>query len=200
MPARASTFALIMMVAGIGFVAGRFSFEPEPAPLVARPSSAPPVPDAPAAPARPAATPDAPTLTPPAPARPPAPPSPIAVGAAKASSPPAGIAAPPPTTAAPTLPTPPPATTPTGGPALLSAFRFQGFGAAGGLRLGRVRAGTLPATLGLQSGDELVSINDFRIADPEQALTAYARLRTADRLELAIRRNGQAMAIVYFLR
>jgi hypothetical protein len=85
-------------------------------------------------------------------------------------------------------------------PSPLSAFRFAGVGPSGGLRLARVRPNTLPAALGLQSGDELVSINQFRLSDPEQALLAYARLRYAERLELAIRRNGQPTAIVYSVR
>jgi general secretion pathway protein C len=82
----------------------------------------------------------------------------------------------------------------------LAAFRFVGIGPFGGLRLARVRPGTLPAALGLQTGDELLTINDFRMSDPEQALTAYARLRYADRLNLVVARNGQKTAIVYFVR
>jgi general secretion pathway protein C len=82
----------------------------------------------------------------------------------------------------------------------LSAFRFLGIGPHGGLRLARVRPGTLPAALGLQTGDELLTINDFRMTDPEQALTAYARLRYADRLSLVLARNGQKTSIVYFVR
>lgn len=82
----------------------------------------------------------------------------------------------------------------------LSAFRFVGIGPFGGLRLARVRPGTLPAALGLQTGDELLTINDFRMSDPEQALTAYARLRHAERLNLVIARKGQKTAIVYFVR
>jgi general secretion pathway protein C len=58
----------------------------------------------------------------------------------------------------------------------------------------------LPAALGLRGGDELLAVNDFRITDPEQALLAYARLRTAERLELSIQRDGARTAIVYFVR
>jgi general secretion pathway protein C len=54
--------------------------------------------------------------------------------------------------------------------------------------------------LGLKSGDELISINDFRLTDPQQALTAYARLRYAERLRLVIERNGAQTEIVYFVR
>jgi hypothetical protein len=92
--------------------------------------------------------------------------------------------APPPTTRAPAL----------------AAFRFSGLGPSGGLRLGRVRAGTLPDALGLRSGDELLSINGFKISDPEQALIAYARLRTAEKLKLDIRREGAPNELLYVIR
>lgn len=82
----------------------------------------------------------------------------------------------------------------------LKAFRFVGLGPAGGLRLGRVAPGSLPDALGLHSGDELISVNDFKLADPEQALNAYARLRTASRLQLAVSRGGARAELVYFIR
>jgi general secretion pathway protein C len=58
----------------------------------------------------------------------------------------------------------------------------------------------LPEALGLRSGDELISVNDFKLADPEQALNAYARLRTAERLRLAVSRGGARAELVYFIR
>lgn len=95
---------------------------------------------------------------------------------------------------------PPEPRTPASSGSPLAAFRFAGLGPAGGLRLSRVRAGTLPDALGLRSGDELVSINDYKLADPEQALTAYARLRGAERLRLAVIRGGARTELVYFIR
>jgi len=86
------------------------------------------------------------------------------------------------------------------GPSLLSSFRLAGLGPNGGWRLGRVVPASLPAAIGLQSGDELISINSFRLADPEQALLAYARLRNADRLSLRLSRHGAPTEIVYFIR
>jgi general secretion pathway protein C len=83
---------------------------------------------------------------------------------------------------------------------LLSAFRFLGPGSHGGLLLSRVRPGSLPDAIGLRSYDELVSINGFRVSDPEQALLAYARLRQAERLTLELHRNGGSTQIVYFIR
>lgn len=66
--------------------------------------------------------------------------------------------------------------------------------------MARVQPGSLPAALGLRSGDELLSINDYRLTNPEQALTAYARLRYASRLNLLIERNGARTELVYFVR
>lgn len=64
-----------------------------------------------------------------------------------------------------------------------------------GLRLLGVRPGSLLATLGLKNGDRLESINGFSIANPEQALQAYARLRTAEHLRLRLTRGGQPLDI-----
>jgi general secretion pathway protein C len=88
-----------------------------------------------------------------------------------------------------------------GAPAsLLTSFRVVGLGPRGGLRLGRILPQSLAGVIGLQSGDELISLNHFQLADPEQALTAYARLRTADRLTLAIDRRGKPTQIFYSIR
>jgi general secretion pathway protein C len=64
-----------------------------------------------------------------------------------------------------------------------------------GLRLFGVRPGSLLATLGLKNGDRLETINGFSIANPEQALQAYARLRTAEHLRLRVVRAGQPLDI-----
>jgi len=58
-----------------------------------------------------------------------------------------------------------------------------------------VRDGSLLHSLGLRDGDELHSINGFDISDPEGALTAYAKLRTADHLTLSVVRGGKPMSI-----
>jgi general secretion pathway protein C len=73
-------------------------------------------------------------------------------------------------------------------------------GPNGGVRLGRVVPGTLPALLGLKSGDEIVTLNGFRIADPQQALLAYARLRDVDEWVAAVQRDGARTEIRYALR
>ncbi|WP_437781353.1 type II secretion system protein GspC [Sorangium sp. So ce1097] len=63
-----------------------------------------------------------------------------------------------------------------------------------GLKL-RLRRGSLLETLGLESGDSLRSINGFDVTDPQRALEAYARLRAASHLSIAIERGGQLMTI-----
>ena len=188
MPGRAVTITLAVLSASAGFVAGRFTpTEKTPVIDVRQTLSRAKLPVAPALPVPP----------PRADGRPDVPPSPRPAPAATQVAPPRA-----PSRSAASKPETPaaPSTVPPRAPSLLSAFRFQGIGPGGGLRLARVRPGTLPAALGLQSGDELLTINDFRLSDPEQALTAYARLRYADRLELAIARNGRPTAIVYSVR
>jgi general secretion pathway protein C len=64
-----------------------------------------------------------------------------------------------------------------------------------GLKLSRVRKGTLLDTLGLQNGDQIQSINGFELSNPQKALEAYGRLRTAQKLSLTINRGGGPMTI-----
>jgi general secretion pathway protein C len=59
-----------------------------------------------------------------------------------------------------------------------------------GLRLFGIGPGTLLSTLGLRNGDRLETINGFSLASPEQALQAYARLRSATRLSVQLSRLG----------
>ncbi|WP_437577905.1 type II secretion system protein GspC [Sorangium sp. So ce887] len=68
-----------------------------------------------------------------------------------------------------------------------------------GLKL-RIKRGSLLESLGLESGDSLRSINGFDITDPQKALEAYARLRTADHLSVAIERGGQLMTVDFNIR
>lgn len=54
-------------------------------------------------------------------------------------------------------------------------------GRIAGIRMVGVRPDTLLGRLGMENGDRLQTINGFGITNPEIALEAYARLRTADR-------------------
>lgn len=64
-----------------------------------------------------------------------------------------------------------------------------------GIRLFGIRSGTLLNHLGLQNGDRLQSINDFEITDPQKALEAYGRLRSANSLKVKVNRKGQPVTI-----
>jgi len=66
-----------------------------------------------------------------------------------------------------------------------------------GLRMSRIRKDTLLDVLGLKNGDQVQSINGFDLTDPQKALEAYGRLRTADRLTLKVTRGGAPTTIEY---
>ncbi|MCA9625484.1 MAG: general secretion pathway protein GspC, partial [Myxococcales bacterium] len=65
----------------------------------------------------------------------------------------------------------------------------------GGVRLSRIRPGTLLDHLGLKTGDTLQTINGFDLSDPQKALEAYGRLRTASNLEVSVVRGGSPKTI-----
>lgn len=69
-----------------------------------------------------------------------------------------------------------------------------------GVRLANIKSGTLLQMLGMQTGDVLKSINGFEMTDPQKALEAYARLRTADRLVLAVQRGGKDQTIEFNIK
>lgn len=69
-----------------------------------------------------------------------------------------------------------------------------------GIRLFGIRPDTLLGKLGLQNGDRLESINGFNMASPEKALEAYARLRTADSLNVQVTRRGKPMTIDFQIK
>ncbi|WP_433936467.1 type II secretion system protein GspC [Sorangium cellulosum] len=64
-----------------------------------------------------------------------------------------------------------------------------------GVRLARVTPGSLLTAIGLRTGDTIRSINGFDMTDPQSALQAYARLRSADNLAIAVQRGGGDMTI-----
>ena len=73
-------------------------------------------------------------------------------------------------------------------------------GHAAGFRLFAVRAGGPLARLGFQNGDLLRAIDGREFATPEQALEAYARLKSADAFTVSFERNGQPLTNEYRLR
>jgi general secretion pathway protein C len=69
-----------------------------------------------------------------------------------------------------------------------------------GIRLFGIRPDTLLGTLGLQNGDRLEAINGFNMGSPEKALEAYARLRTAAKLDVNVNRRGNPVAIAFNIK
>lgn len=66
-----------------------------------------------------------------------------------------------------------------------------------GLRVSRVRGGTLLDVIGVKRGDTIQSINGFDLTNPQKALEAYGRLRTASNLTLQLQRRGKPVTIEY---
>jgi general secretion pathway protein C len=69
-----------------------------------------------------------------------------------------------------------------------------------GIRLFGIRGDSLLGALGLENGDRLQSINGFEMTDPQKALEAYARLRTADHLTVAVNRRGKDQNIDFNIK
>jgi general secretion pathway protein C len=66
-----------------------------------------------------------------------------------------------------------------------------------GIRLFGIRNGTLLNHLGMKNGDRLESINGFNMSDPQKALEAYGRLRTAQSLKVKVNRKGKPMTLEF---
>ncbi|NOU30000.1 MAG: general secretion pathway protein GspC [Polyangiaceae bacterium] len=73
-------------------------------------------------------------------------------------------------------------------------------GKDGGIQLLGIRPDTLLGVLGMESGDRLQTINGFDMSNPEKALEAYARLRTADALAIQVNRRGQPLTLDYTIK
>ena len=70
-------------------------------------------------------------------------------------------------------------------------------GRVAGVKLYGIRRTSLLGRLGIRNGDMLRTINGFNMASPDSALEAYARLRSADRLTVAVKRQNKEMTIEY---
>jgi hypothetical protein len=69
-----------------------------------------------------------------------------------------------------------------------------------GIRISNVHQQSLQTSIGQQSGDVLLSINDHALTDPRSAIEAYAALREARDLELWILRDDAPRRFVYHVR
>lgn len=66
-----------------------------------------------------------------------------------------------------------------------------------GIRLYGIGSDTLLGMLGFQNGDRLQRINFYDITSPDQALEAYAHLRTANLLLVEVNRKGVDTYLLY---
>ncbi len=66
-----------------------------------------------------------------------------------------------------------------------------------GVKLYGIRRNSVLGRLGVQNGDMLRTINGYDMSSPDSALEAYARLRSADNLSVAVVRRGQPMTLDY---
>jgi general secretion pathway protein C len=66
-----------------------------------------------------------------------------------------------------------------------------------GVKLYGIRRNSLLGRLGIRNGDMLRTINGFDMTSPDSALEAYSRLRSADKLTLAVKRQNNEMTIEY---
>lgn len=64
-----------------------------------------------------------------------------------------------------------------------------------GMRLTGIKQGTILQELGMQTGDMLKSINGYDMSDPDKAVDAYAKLRRAGKLDMAITRDGVPITV-----
>lgn len=69
-----------------------------------------------------------------------------------------------------------------------------------GVRVFNVHPGTLLGKLGFRNGDRIDSVNGFSLSNPEKALEAYARLRTASNVTVDISRGGKSQSIEFHIR
>jgi len=69
-----------------------------------------------------------------------------------------------------------------------------------GIRLFGVKPDSLLGTLGIENGDRLSAINGFEMSDPQKALEAYTKLRTADHLTVAVNRHGTPVNIDFNIK
>ncbi len=69
-----------------------------------------------------------------------------------------------------------------------------------GVKLYGIRRNSLLGRIGIENGDVLRSINGYDMSDPNSALEAYARLRSADHLTVAVERRGTPMSLNYNIR
>ena len=76
----------------------------------------------------------------------------------------------------------------------------SGEGQPRGFKLIAIRPGSLFAQIGLRDGDVLRRINGFEMNTVENAFEAYTRLRSANRIDVDLERNGSSIRKSYSVR
>ncbi len=64
-----------------------------------------------------------------------------------------------------------------------------------GMRLSGLKPDNVLSKLGMKNGDLLQSINGFDMSDPEKAVDAYAKLRSAGKLDITVIRDGSPFTV-----
>ena len=64
-----------------------------------------------------------------------------------------------------------------------------------GMRLSGIKPDNILSKLGMKNGDMLTSINGFDMSDPDKAVDAYAKLRSAGKLGITVTRDGSPFTI-----
>ncbi len=66
-----------------------------------------------------------------------------------------------------------------------------------GVKVYGIRRSSVLGRIGVQNGDMLRSINGYDLSQPDQALTAYTKLRSATQMSLSMDRRGQQVTMEY---
>ena len=73
-------------------------------------------------------------------------------------------------------------------------------GKANGFKLYAIRPNSMFATIGLQNGDTIQSINGFDMSSPDKALEVYTKVRSASNLSVSVLRRGLPMNLEYSIK
>lgn len=69
-----------------------------------------------------------------------------------------------------------------------------------GVKLYGIRRNSLLGEIGMQNGDMMSTVNGFDMSSPDTALEAYAKLRSANDLTVAVQRRGRSVNLQYHIR
>lgn len=70
-------------------------------------------------------------------------------------------------------------------------------GQTNGFKVYAIRPGSVFQRMGMENGDRIKAINGLEMNNPEQALSAYSKLKSATELVIAVERRGQSVTLSY---